>query len=117
MGDNIELTSGTIYISSPDGLYSELGKAIGIDVAYSDSDDDYYHNAVSNIISSLEKYFTLECCARINRELLLTIFGIRAYILYNCPNKRVIHLAVHAKKKITRKKNFNRAIRILEESK
>lgn len=31
-----------------------------------------------------------------------------------CPNKRVVHLAKHGSKK-TRKKNFHRAIRILEE--
>lgn len=31
-----------------------------------------------------------------------------------CPNKRVVHLATHGSKK-TQKKNFHRAIRILEE--
>ena len=31
-----------------------------------------------------------------------------------CPNKRVVHLAKHGSKK-TSKKNFHRAIRILEE--
>lgn len=31
-----------------------------------------------------------------------------------CPNKRVVHLAMHGSKK-TSKKNFHRAIRILEE--
>lgn len=31
-----------------------------------------------------------------------------------CPNKRVSYLAAHARKKRTRKKNFNRAIRILQ---
>lgn len=32
----------------------------------------------------------------------------------SCPNKRVSYLATHARKKRTRKKNFNRAIRILQ---
>lgn len=42
------------------------------------------------------------------------ILGIRDLIVKNCPNKRVAHLALHAKKKRTRKKNIHRAVYILE---
>lgn len=35
-------------------------------------------------------------------------------VMNSCPNKRVSYLAAHARKKRTRKKNFNRAIRILQ---
>lgn len=35
-------------------------------------------------------------------------------VMKSCPNKRVSYLAAHARKKRTRKKNFNRAIRILQ---
>ena len=34
-------------------------------------------------------------------------------VIESCPNKRVSYLIAHARKKRTRKKNFNRAIRIL----
>ncbi len=44
----------------------------------------------------------------------ITLFGFRDAILKCCLNKRVVHLALHASKARTRKKNFNRAIRILE---
>lgn len=39
---------------------------------------------------------------------------IKDSVLDICPNKRVVHLAKHGSKK-TCKKNFHRAIRILEE--
>ena len=45
---------------------------------------------------------------------MMTILGIKDSVLDICPNKRVVHLAKHGSKK-TRKKNFRRAIRILEE--
>lgn len=32
-----------------------------------------------------------------------------------CPNRKVAYLATHSKKRRTRKKNFHRAIKILEE--
>lgn len=35
-------------------------------------------------------------------------------ILMRCPNKRVVHLALHSKKCRVRKKNINRARRIVE---
>lgn len=35
-------------------------------------------------------------------------------VMNSCPNKRVSYLAAHARKKRTRKKNFSRAIRILQ---
>ena len=48
---------------------------------------------------------------------LLSMAGIvwfKQMFLSLCPNKRVVHLAKHGSKK-TSKKNFHRAIRILEE--
>lgn len=45
----------------------------------------------------------------------MTLTGLRDVVIKCCPNKRVVHLALHAKKPRTRKKNFHRAIKILEE--
>ena len=44
----------------------------------------------------------------------MSILGIKDSVLDICPNKRVVYLAKHGSKK-TSKKNFHRAIRILEE--
>ena len=58
------------------------------------------------------EYF--ECIAKLSKEAIVTLFGFREVIIKCCPNKRVVHLAFHANKPRTRKKNFNRAIKILE---
>lgn len=49
-----------------------------------------------------------------SKDAWLAILGVKDAVLDICPNKRVVHLAKHGNKK-TRKKNFHRAIRILEE--
>lgn len=51
---------------------------------------------------------------KVSKDVMMTILGIKDSVLDICPNKRVVHLAKHGSKK-TRKKNFHRAIRILEE--
>lgn len=50
----------------------------------------------------------------VSKDSWLSILGVKDAVLDICPNKRVVHLAKHGSKK-TRKKNFHRAIRILEE--
>ena len=42
------------------------------------------------------------------------LMGIEKRIIELCPNKRVVHLAYHAKKRRARKKNYNRMCRIVE---
>lgn len=42
------------------------------------------------------------------------MLGIDLALAEMCPNRRVVHLAKHAKKKRTRKKNYNRMIRECE---
>lgn len=43
------------------------------------------------------------------------IGGFIATTLEDCPNRRVVHLALHGKKKRTRKKNLRRACRMIVE--
>lgn len=50
----------------------------------------------------------------VSKDTWLTILGVKDAVIDMCPNKRVVHLAKHGNKK-TRKKNFHRAIKILEE--
>lgn len=53
--------------------------------------------------------FTGTC--KINKFTLMKLIGVYSWVLDNCPNKRVVHLAKYAKKEKIRNKNFNRAIR------
>lgn len=69
----------------------------------------------SNIIHGLTDFSqSFELSVTVSKDTWLTILGVKDAILDVCQNKRVVHLAKHGSKK-TRKKNFHRAIRILEE--
>ena len=52
---------------------------------------------------------------RMFEEALLYISGARDVVIKCCPNRKVVYLATHSKKRRTRKKNIHRAIKILEE--
>lgn len=54
---------------------------------------------------------TAEC--KLNKWLIYKLIGVYDWVLNNCPNKRVVHLAKYARKQKTRSKNFNRAIRLI----
>ena len=66
----------------------------------------------TKLSTGLEATFTT--FVKVSKDVMMTILGIKDSVLDICPNKRVVHLAKHGSKK-TRKKNFRRAIRILEE--
>ena len=61
-----------------------------------------------------ERGATCEFKCRFSKEDLITLFGIKRHVFTCCPNKRVVYLSKHSKRHRTRKKNFNRAIKILE---
>ena len=54
------------------------------------------------------------CAIQISNANYMKILGIYNEMLDMCPNKKVVHLTKHARKLRTRKKNFNRVIKILE---
>lgn len=80
------------------------------DVECSTEDNDISVPVAS--LSNLEASFT--AIAKVSKDVMLAITGVYEAVINCCPNKRVVHLALHAKKARTRKKNRNRAFRILE---
>ena len=68
---------------------------------------------ISDINNTFEASFEATC--RIFEEALLYISGARDVVIKCCPNRKVVYLATHSKKRRTRKKNIHRAIKILEE--
>ena len=44
-----------------------------------------------------------------------TVYVYNDVVVKCCPNRKVAYLAIHSKKRRTRKKNVHRAIKILEE--
>lgn len=61
-----------------------------------------------------DSFGDLECTIRLSNENYMKIFGIYNSMLNMCPNKKIVHLAENARKPRTRKKNFNRIIKIVE---
>lgn len=111
MGEHeFELGSGQLYFTEPDGSYSLLGHVTEVECMTEAEDNDISETIVS--IRGLEASFT--ATAKVTKDVMLAITGIWNAVMNCCPNKRVVHLALHAKKARARKKNLNRAIRILE---
>lgn len=112
MGENeTKLNSGQLYFIEPDKSASLLGHVTDASVECSTKDD------ISVPVASLANLETsFEMVAKITKDVLLAITGIYQAVIDCCPNRRVAHLALHGKKARTRKKNRNRAFRILEEN-
>ena len=67
---------------------------------------------IPSIIDSLS--FSFELFGKSSEKATLIIFGIWDVVVEGCSNKRVRHLAKHARKEKTRKKNVHRAFRMVE---
>lgn len=110
MGEHeFELGPGQLYFIEPDGTYSLLGHVTDVECTAEDND---IPEVIANI-TDCEAAF--EMLAKVSQDCLLAITGMAEAIISYCPEKRVAHLAVHGKTARIRKKNFYRAIKILEE--
>lgn len=105
----VELGSGSLYFLNGDEVPKKFGKVKDVELeGWADDASDF-------VIPPLGLEATFEATCKINRVLMLAITGVRDSVLDLCPNKKVVHLAKHGRNNKIRKKNFNRAIRILEE--
>lgn len=113
MGEhNFELDSGQLYFMEPDGSTSLVGHVTDATIECGVDLDD-----ISTPIASLKTLeISFEMMAKEIKDLLLAITGMHRAYINCCPNRRVAHLAMHGKTARIRKKNFNRAIKILEEN-
>jgi hypothetical protein len=107
----IDLGPGTLYISTADGSYSSLGT---VNEAENTIEEDDISEVVPYAsLKAMESSF--EMVAKVSKELILALTGVTDAVIKCCPNRRVVHLAIYSRKRRTRKKNFHRAIKILEE--
>lgn len=112
---NVVFSPGSLYIVEPTKSFEPI-EPIVAEIESFDFEEDYEYANGMPCISFLDMVAaSFECTAALSREAIMAIYGIREAVLRCCPNKRVVHLAFYAKKPRTRKKNFNRAIKILEE--
>lgn len=105
----IELGSGSLYILNGDEAPKKLGEVKEIEVEERADDTSDFVIPVTGMEA------TYEAWCKVSKDFVLALLGIRDSVLDLCPNKKVVHLARHGRNKKIRKKNFHRAIRILEE--
>lgn len=112
----INIKQGTFFIKELDGEEVELLNLPSFEEnpvdLYFPEDPNY--TFVKQFISPGEFSATMKVTKEQYFRMIDTFTGLFKMICMICPNKKVIHLAVHGKKRRTRKKNRNRAIRILE---
>lgn len=105
----LELSSGTLYILNEDDEPKKFGEVKDVETeGWADDVSDF-------VVPVTGMEATYEACCKISKDIVLALLGIRDSVLDLCPNKKVVHLARHGKNKKIRKKNFSRAVRILEE--
>ena len=100
--------SGSLYILNEDGEPKKFGEVKEVKV------EELTDDASDFVVPVTGMEATYEACCKISKDIVLALLGIRDSVLDRCPNKKVVHLARHGKNKKIRKKNFHRAIRILE---
>lgn len=111
MGENeTKLNSGKLYFIEPDGSTSLLGNVTDIECTTEEIDISVPVASIPDVDAAFEML------AKATKDLIVTLTGIYQAVIGCCPDRRVVHLALHGKKVRTRKKNCNRAFRILEEN-
>lgn len=105
--------SGPLYILNGDGAPKKLGEVKDAETV--DSPIELADDVSDFVVPVTGMEATYEACRKISKDIVLALLGIRDSVLDLCPNKKVVHLARHGKNKKIRKKNFSRAVRILEE--
>lgn len=100
---------GKFYVATTGNGYEPLAmlEISNISTIEERADDRIY-------IPKLVSFDSIEISAKLTEEALNKLFGICKSICDCCPNKKVVHLAKHARKRKTRNKNYSRCIRILE---
>ena len=104
----LELGSGSFYILNDNETPKKLGEVKNVEVGERADDISDFVVPVTGMEATFEAWCT------ISKDFVLALLGIRDSVLHLCPNKKVVHLVLYGKNKKIRKKNFHRAIKILE---
>lgn len=110
--DRIQLGPSTLY-------FAHSGEPLGTvtEIRSLDEDDEFERciDSVEALNLAGEGFsFSVKMASDTYVRLAHLLLGIDKALAEMCPNRRVVHLAKHAKKKRTRKKNYKRMIRICE---
>ena len=110
--NGITLDSGTLYING-----EKMGDVSNVDFTAEPNEDELLRFADDLKVlasASNEVILTTKMAADAFARFCHVVTGIERYMKDTCPNRKVVHLAYHARKARTRKKNYCRMIRICE---
>ena len=112
----INFNPGTVYVYNQDGTSTRFADLNECSIECED-EINYISNDINSVKFQINNMIeaSFEATCRMLKEALLYISGARDVIIKCCPNRKVVYLATHSKKRRTRKKNIHRAIKILEE--
>ena len=91
--------------------------SIGPDYCTTSTQEDIriIESDLKKVSHSLGKmWFSVKMSIDAYTKFIHTVLGIKTELEDRCPNRRVVHLSRHARKVRTRKKNYNRMIKIAE---
>lgn len=109
MGEkNFELGAGTLYFNGME-VDVDSGEA---EMTFTEESDDI---PVKPMSMTGELSFTTKCT--FNKWTLYKLTGIYKAVINGCPNRRVAHLIKYGKNDRVKHKNFNRAVKIINEAK
>lgn len=112
--NNITFSPGTLYVCSPDGEMNSIGDVEGLNFYEPVSDATCAKS--HEILTGTEATLTITLTQKKVNAFIEQFFEMRKLILDLVQEKgysRIAHLARHARKSRTRKKNLFRAYRIL----
>lgn len=109
---NDSIIPGVLYIQIGDEM-QKLGKII--DTPEIELADDPVPCDLFKLTEELSVSF--EVIGKAAEEAALIFSGLWDTVLESCPDRRVRHLALHAKRERTRKKNIHRIFRMIERRK
>lgn len=106
---NDSIIPGVFYVQIGDE-WKKLGKMV--DTPETELVDDPTPCDLSKLTEAWSA--TFEVFGKAVEQLSLIFSGLWEMALESCPDRRVLHLALHAKQERTRKKNIHRIFRMLE---
>ena len=114
MNSNIQLGPGRLFIEGPDGP-EYLGSVYELDTTDCTFEKEPWPKENPFIKTGLSETMTcsIKMVGQAAQRALDALLGVTKAMLELCPDKRVVHLAKHARKERTRKKNRRRAYRLL----